>query len=415
MEFLETMNTVLMAAFLLCYAYQFFYILIPHLRRDKPHKPPRMNRYAILICARNEEKVIADLIESLHCQTYPQERMKIFVMADNCTDHTACTARVAGATVYERFDTKNVGKGYALDALLRQIAEDEPEPFDGYFVFDADNLLRPDYIERMNETFSDGYEIVTSYRNSKNYGDNWISAGYALWFLRESQYLNHARMLLGTSCAVSGTGFLFSRKILEEQGGGWPFHLLTEDIEFSAAQILKGYKIGIAADAILYDEQPTTFRQSWRQRLRWSKGYLQILRQYGTKLLGGIFKGSFSCYDMSMNILPAFVFSILGTASNLALFALQLANDAGGFAALLSILQMLGSMYLTLFAIGAITTATQWKQIHTTARKKILYTFTFPVFMFTYIPISLTALFTKVEWKPIHHSVTARQVNFIQK
>ena len=56
MEFLETMNTVLMAAFLLCYAYQFFYILIPHLRRDKPHKPPRMNRYAILICARNEEK-----------------------------------------------------------------------------------------------------------------------------------------------------------------------------------------------------------------------------------------------------------------------------------------------------------------------------------------------------------------------
>ena len=118
---------------------------------------------------------------------------------------------------------------------------------------------------------------------------------------------------------------------------------------------------------------------------------------------------------MSMNILPAFVFSILGTASNLALFVLQLANDAGGFAALLSILQMLGSMYLTLFAIGAITTATQWKQIHTTARKKILYTFTFPVFMFTYIPISLTALFTKVEWKPIHHSVTARQVNFIQK
>ena len=178
---------------------------------------------------------------------------------------------------------------------------------------------------------------------------------------------------------------------------------------------MKGYKIGIAADAILYDEQPTTFRQSWRQRLRWSKGYLQILRQYGIKLFGGIFKGSFSCYDMSMNILPAFVFSILGTASNLALFVLQLANDAGGFAALLSILQMLGSMYLTLFAIGAITTATQWKQIHTTARKKILYTFTFPVFMFTYIPISLTALFTKVEWKPIHHSVTARQVNFIQK
>ena len=342
--------------------------------------------------------------------------MRIFVAADNCTDSTARIARECGATVYERQNKTLVGKGYAMDFLLRHIRCDfGPDAFDGFFVFDADNVLSADYISRMNETFSDGYGIVTSYRNSKNYGTNWVSSGYALWFLRESEYLNHARMLLGSSCAVSGTGFLFSRKILEEQGGGWPFHLLTEDIEFSAAQILKGYKIGIAADAILYDEQPTTFRQSWRQRLRWSKGYLQILRQYGTKLLGGIFKGSFSCYDMSMNILPAFVFSILGTASNLALFVLQLANDAGGFAALLSILQMLGSMYLTLFAIGAITTATQWKQIHTTARKKILYTFTFPVFMFTYIPISLTALFTKVEWKPIHHSVTARQVNFIQK
>ena len=62
--------------------------------------------------------------------------------------------------------------------------------FDGYFVFDADNVLEESYIAEMNRTFSDGYEVVTSYRNSKNYGDNWISAGYALWFLRESQFLN---------------------------------------------------------------------------------------------------------------------------------------------------------------------------------------------------------------------------------
>lgn len=39
-------------------------------------------------------------------------------------------------------------------------------------MFDADNILAPDYLERMNETFSNGSEIVTSYRNSKNFGDN---------------------------------------------------------------------------------------------------------------------------------------------------------------------------------------------------------------------------------------------------
>ena len=414
MKFFETLNIVLMLAFLLCYAYQFAYIPLAHLLRAKPHKKSTLHRYAVLICARNEQTVICDLIDSLHAQTYPQDKLKIFVMADNCTDATACVARGAGATVYERFDTAHVGKGYALDALLRNIAHDEPEGFDGYFVFDADNLLRPDYIERMNETFSDGNDIITSYRNSKNYGDNWISAGYGLWFLRESKYLNHARTLLGTSCAVSGTGFLFSRRVLEEQGGGWPFHLLIEDIEFSVSHILDGYKIALCPEAELFDEQPVTFRQSWRQRMRWSKGYLQVLRQYGGKLLAGIFKGSFSCYDMSMNILPAFVLSVLSTVSNLSLLTLQIANGAGAAEATLAILQMLGSMYLTLFVIGAITTATQWKKLHTTAWKKVLYAFTFPVFMFTYIPISIAALFAKVEWKPITHSVTAKQVNLIQ-
>ena len=414
MKFFETLNVVLMFAFLLCYAYQFAYIPLAHLLRAKPHKKAALHRFAVLICARNEQTVICDLIDSLHAQTYPQDKLKIFVMADNCTDATACVARGAGATVYERFDTAHVGKGYALDALLRNIARDEPEGFDGYFVFDADNLLRPDYVERMNETFSDGNDIITSYRNSKNYGDNWISAGYGLWFLRESKYLNHARTLLGTSCAVSGTGFLFSRRVLEEQDGGWPFHLLIEDIEFSVSHILDGYKIALCPEAELFDEQPVTFRQSWRQRMRWSKGYLQVLRQYGGKLLTGIFKGSFSCYDMSMNILPAFVLSVLSTVSNLSLLTLQIANGAGTAEATLAILQMLGSMYLTLFVIGAITTATQWKKLHTTAWKKVLYAFTFPVFMFTYLPISFAALFAKVEWKPITHSVTAKQVNLIQ-
>ena len=293
MNCLETMNTILMIAFLVCYAYQFFYILVPHIKKDKPHKQAKLHRYAVLICARNEEAVIADLIDSLHGQTYPQDKLKIFVMADNCTDRTADAARAAGATVYERFDREKVGKGYALDALLGHLVQDEPDGFDGYLVFDADNLLRPDYIERMNETFSDGHDIVTSYRNSKNYGDNWISAGYGLWFLRESEYLNHARMLLGTSCAVSGTGFLFSRKVLREQGG-WPFHLLIEDLQFSVSHILDGYKIAFCPQAELFDEQPVTFRQSWRQRMRWSRGYLQVLRRYGLKLCGGMFKGSFS-------------------------------------------------------------------------------------------------------------------------
>ena len=78
--------------------------------------------YAALICARNEEQVIAALIESLRRQTYAADKLHIFVLADNCTDNTAAVARSAGAAVYERRNRRQIGKGYAPEALLRHLS-----------------------------------------------------------------------------------------------------------------------------------------------------------------------------------------------------------------------------------------------------------------------------------------------------
>ena len=401
---LRTINAVISALFFICYTYQFLYIPLVLLkkRRPLPH-PAASHRYAVLIAARNEENVIAGLLDSLAAQTYDMSLVTVFVAADNCTDSTAAIAREHGAVVYERFNHVNVGKGYALDFLLQHIGADYPEGFDGYFVFDADNILSPDYLERMNESFSAGNEIVTSYRNSKNFGDNWISAGYALWFLRESRYLNGARNRLGSSAAVGGTGFLFSQRILDESHG-WRFYLLTEDIEFSIHHILRGERIAICEDAVLYDEQPTSFAQSWRQRMRWSKGYLQVFRKYASELFSGIARGSFSCYDMTMNIMPAAVLTGVSVVVNIGA-AIANATSGGSMAVLaVSVLQTLMSLYLTLFVLGAITTVTEWKNIRCAAWKKVLYAFTFPLFMLTYVPICIASLFTKVEWKPICHT-----------
>ena len=405
---LRTINAVISALFFICYTYQFLYIPLVLLkkRRPLPH-PAASHRYAVLIAARNEENVIAGLLDSLAAQTYDMSLVTVFVAADNCTDRTAAIARAHGAVVYERFNQLNVGKGYALDFLLQHIGADYPEGFDGYFVFDADNILSPDYLERMNESFSAGNEIVTSYRNSKNFGDNWISAGYALWFLRESRYLNGARNRLGSSAAVGGTGFLFSQRILDKTGG-WRFYLLTEDIEFSVYHILRGERIAICEDAVLYDEQPTDFRQSVRQRLRWAKGYIQVFWYYGGRLLKGAAKGSWSCFDMAMAIMPAFVLTCISILANVTLAAIGLAEGAGLWFAMRSLLECLGGIYLTLLVIGGITTATEWRQIHAPAWQKVMYTFSFPLFMFTYIPISFAALFMKVEWKPIRHGAAAR-------
>ena len=402
---LRTVNAFISALFFICYTYQFLYIPLVLAKKSKPlASPSKAHRYAVLIAARNEESVISGLLDSLRAQTYDMSLVTVFVAADNCTDSTAAIARAHGAVVYERFNQLNVGKGYALDFLLQHIGADYPAGFDGYFVFDADNILAPDYIERMNEMFSNGHEIVTSYRNSKNFGGNWISAGYALWFLRESRYLNGARTRLGSSAAVGGTGFLFSQRILNESHG-WRFYLLTEDIEFSVYHILRGEKIAICESAVLYDEQPTDFRQSCRQRLRWAKGYVQVFLRYGGQLLRGAARGSWSCFDMSMSILPAFVLTSLCLLANITLTILGLMQGAGVWFALRSLLECLGSILATLLVLGGITTVTEWHRIHATTAQKLVYTLTFPLFMLTYLPISLAALFMKVEWKPIHHSV----------
>lgn len=406
METLKTLNWMIAAVFMICYAYQFFYIPVALLGKRKAADHAVMDRkYAVLICARNEEAVIGDLLDSLKRQSYPTELLDIFVIADNCTDATAETARRMNVHVYERFNRQLIGKGYALNTLLKQIKKDFPEGFDGYFVFDADNILAEDYIEKMHDVFCQGCDIVTGYRNSKNYHSNWISAGYALWFLRESRFINQARSLLKTSCHVSGTGFMFSREIMNSIDD-WDFHTLTEDIEFSVDQIVKGRKIAYCHEAQLYDEQPTELSQSWHQRMRWSKGYLQVLGLHGRELIKGMFRGSWSCFDMAMSIMPAFILSTLSVICNIVIALWGISSTGDLLNGLQPVMETAGNAYLLLYVLGLLTTVSEWKRIRASAYEKILYSFTFPIFMFTYVPIAIASLFCRTEWKQIRHTIS---------
>ena len=374
---------------------------------------PARTRFAVLIAARNEELVIGSLVNSLLTQNYPPELYDVYVIPNNCTDNTAEVSRQAGAIVYERFNQNKKGKGYALDFLFRTLHHEGRDKYDGYMIFDADNLVDPNFTAEMNKVFDSGnYGAITCYRNSRNFGDNWISSGYAIWFLREARFLNFPRMLLGTNCHVSGTGFLINADVIRENGG-WPFHLLTEDIEFSVSCALKGRRIGYCDKAVIYDEQPTTFRQSWDQRLRWSKGFYQVNANYSAALTRGFLRKptrqSWSCYDMFMTVAPGMLLTLVTLAFNLVVclacwgqpvyITNKILAVSGSFA-----FSTVVNFYLGLLLFGALTVLSEWKQIQIPTYKKILYVFTFPIFMFTYVPISLAALVRKVEWKPIYHT-----------
>lgn len=414
LQFIQGFNLLIFALFTVFYAYQLFYV-VAALWHDRKRTPmpeaKKQHKFAAIISARNERAVISELVRSIKMQNYPAELLDVFVVADNCTDDTAEVAEHAGAIVFKRFNRTEVGKGYALDYAFQRIAKEYASAgYEGYFIFDADNLLDRNYVAEMNKVFDSGYRVITSYRNSKNFDSNWISAGSALWFLRESKFLNNSRMILGTNCAVSGTGFLVACDVLRARGG-WKYHLLTEDIQFSIDCACEGERVGYCPTAVLYDEQPVTFEQSWNQRLRWSKGFYQVFARYGRKLFRGVVKRrSFSCYDMLMTVAPAMLLTLASVAVNAFLLVSALLSTPVAVGVvrvtLSSILSSFGGFYLTLLFFGAVTVITEWKRINTTAARKVLYTFTFPLFIFTYIPIAIVALFRKIEWKPIAHTIS---------
>ena len=211
MSIVDVFNVSVFLFFTIFYAYQLYYIFNVLTTKPRELEAKRNHRYAVLISARNESAVIANLIHSIKSQNYPSELIDVFVVADNCTDNTAEIAEQAGAIVFRRFNDRLVGKGYALDFCIKTIrAQYANRGYEAYFVFDADNVLDENYFREMNKTFDNGALASTSYRNSKNYGSNWISAGYATWFIREAKFLSQARLNLNIRSVV-GNGICSPR------------------------------------------------------------------------------------------------------------------------------------------------------------------------------------------------------------
>lgn len=402
-EILRGISVLLGLLVSLCYAYQFFYLFLPLLKQRQMEQRPVYHRYAVLIAARNEAAVLPFLLDSLRNQDYPAELYQVFVVADNCTDRTAVVAEEGGAVVFRRHNSQKVGKGYALHFLLDQIDRTcGLDSFDAFLVFDADNLLKCNYISQINRTCSQGYDVFCGYRNTKNFGSSWVSMGHALWYIHESVHLNRSRMLLGNPCMVNGTGFGFTRDLLKKCGG-WHFFTLTEDIEFSTWCITHGIRCGYCHEAMVYDEQPVRFSQSWRQRTRWVQGGIQVSVRYGAQLLLGIVRGGPGWYPC----LEATTLSLwgygLGLISGLLAFWAALLS-AGWLGLGKTLLLSLVSAVLIPLLIGGMTLATEWRSIRATTAQKFISLLVFPLHVLSYLPIAVTALFRKFSWPPIEHT-----------
>lgn len=379
--------------------------------RGKAFPEARRNHtYGVVIAARNEERVIGELLDSIALQDYDPALLHVFVVADNCTDSTARISREHGATVYERFDPDRARKGWALEYLFENIDRDYGiGSFDAYLFFDADNLLAPDFVTQINRAFDASGDIAVGYRNAKNFDTSFISAGYALHFMDSILFYHRPRALLGLSTHIAGTGFAVSSEILK---GGWRWHCLTEDTQFCLSQIAEGRRIEFCEAAEFFDEQPYTVPVMVRQRLRWVKGRLACFFLLAPKLLAGILrcrKRKFSCYDMLFYIFPHSLASALRTLLRLGRALLPVALSAGLPAlagicgAVPAALAALAASWLRLALRGAVIAVRERRRIRCSTPKLVLYTLLWPFFNLSGPPIALASVFMRVRWKPIRH------------
>jgi len=358
----------------------------------------KINRFAILIAARNEENVIGNLIDSLKKMDYPKESYEIYVIPNNCKDKTEEVSKKHGAKIIEcTINTKT-----KADVLRYTFDKLKNNNYDAYLIFDADNIADRNFIKEMNTVLNNGYNVAQGLREAKNPNDSWVSGSYAIYYMLSNLFINWSRHKIGTSCSVNGTGFMVSKKIIDKYG--FNTKSLTEDIEYSSLCALNNEKIYFAKTAITYDEHPESFIVSIKQRKRWSAGTIKCMNLYSKELLKQFFKTkNIALLDMYfvfmspliqilsfMNILFIPIFRILKI--NLFFFDLHMLITG-------IISSIVSYILTTLFAI--IVVIFEKKKV-LPLLKGILF---FPLFIFSWVPIHIYCFIKKQDtWEEIKHS-----------
>lgn len=266
-----------------------------HAARDEPAIRPRL---AVLIPAHNEQERISSAIQGLWDQTRPPDL--IIVVADNCTDDTAAIAVEHGAQVFHTEGNRHKKAG----ALNQAIAWVLPhlDDRDLLLVQDADTVLDPWFTETALATFNRKVGAV----GGVFYGEQ---GGGLIGLLQRMEFHRYAWELErsgGKAQVLTGTGTMFRAHVLREVraarrsgriGGGSGYYSLaslTEDDEMTKAVKTLGYRTMSPAGCAVVTEVMPTLPKLWHQRLRWQRGALENLRDYGwTKVTARYFAQQF--------------------------------------------------------------------------------------------------------------------------
>lgn len=403
-------DNVLLTIIGVAFGIQLIYIILFFVRAKKYPVAEKKHRFGIVIPARNESSVIADTVKCILSSKYPKDMFDVYVVADNCTDNTAELARNAGATVFERFDPdpKHHKAGYALKYLFEKIMELHPDHYyEAFIKFDADNLMEPDYISRMNDAFDAGVKCARGYSNSKNIDQNVITGISGLWYIRDCRFASNFRSAIGQGTMLGGAGMMFAAEIIEKHG--WDCLTASDDTEFTMRRLNQDkIKTMYVKDAVVYEDQPSTIKDTFKRYKRMSGALNSLFYTQGIKSLLLFFvRWKWTYIDMFLTLmfipvcvlmciwLPiyyAYVLIYHGLMGNWEIF----------WTYLNTICYSLAIAFVAMFILQALlAVALEHKRIKAPVKKLMPAVFLFPFFMIIYAVAITLGVFSRSKWHEV--------------
>ena len=240
---------------------------------------------SILIPARDEEKVIGQLLQQMTKITYPCDKLQVIAIDDASSDRTRQIAeefsnRYPFIEVLHR-DEKTGGKGKpsALNAALAQSTGEI------VLCFDADYYPQNNIVEKLVKEFANpSIGAVQGRPVVLNESQNIVTRLVTLERIGGYRIDQEARDNLGLIPQFGGTVGGFRRSVLEKLGG-FDESMLTEDTDLTFQIYLEGFKVRYAGDAECYEEAVNNWKAYWRQRHRWAKGHMQVCFKHAPRVL----------------------------------------------------------------------------------------------------------------------------------
>ena len=271
----------LQACLLLFASYLLALVGASYLFRDPGHRADgKQRRFAILVPARNEERLLGRLLEGLCALRYPADRYDVHVVADNCDDRTAAVARRFPVEVHERSEPEKPGKAAALGWLLRRI------PLDGYdavVIIDADSTASENLLEVANTCLADGALAVQAHDRVANPEASPASALAGLAFSLHNFVLPLGREALGLSAGLNGNGMVLATCLAKD--AEWESFGPAEDAELHASLVQAGQRVHFEPRISVAAEMPTSVAAAAAQNRRWDAGRAAAARRHGLRLL----------------------------------------------------------------------------------------------------------------------------------